>query len=52
LKAVNSYISIERREKTKAHISKIKATDHEALFIFNLVMSIIQYLILSTSVRN
>lgn len=52
LKSINAYIEIERREKTKAHISKIKATDKEALFIFNLVMSVIQFLILSKKDTN
>ncbi len=47
LKAINSYIEIERKEKTKAHTSEIKATEQEALFIFNLVMSVIQFLILN-----
>lgn len=49
LKAINSYAEIERREKTKAHISQLKATDQESLFIFNLSMTVIQFLILSKS---
>lgn len=47
LKAINSYVTIERKEKTKAHTSKEKATEQEALFVFNLVMSAIQFLILN-----
>lgn len=47
LKAINSYVEIERKEKTKAHTSEGKATEQEALFVFNLVMSAIQFLILN-----
>ena len=47
LKAINSYATIERKEKTKVHTSEGKATEQEALFVFNLVMSTIQFLILN-----
>lgn len=47
LRAINSYITIERRDKTKAHTSIDKATEQDSLFVFNLVMSVIQFLILS-----
>lgn len=51
LKEINSYAEIERMEKTKAHTSDKQPTEQEALFIFNLTMSVIQFLILSKSTK-
>lgn len=47
LKNINKYTEITRCEVTKAHLSENKATEQEALFILNLTMSIIQFLILN-----
>ena len=49
LKNINSYLEIERKNKTKAHTSSEEATEQEAIFVFNLVMSAIQFLILNES---
>lgn len=49
LKSINSYAEIERENKTKAHTSDEKATEQEALFVFNLVMSTIQFLLLNNN---
>lgn len=47
LKSINTYIEIERRDKTKAHTSNKKPTSYDSIFIFNLVMSTIQFIIIS-----